>query len=141
MSKLLKIYSYSKCGTCRKALQWLQDKKIKYELIDIIGSPPSKEIILQAIEQLGGVKFVLNTSGKSYREIGASSIKAMLQEEVVKLLVADSKLLKRPFLLQSKGTILVGFNQVNWEKAFSDHNYCYLIQILLYLLYLDLLIH
>ena len=30
-----KVYCYSKCSTCKKALKWLDDNKIKYELINI----------------------------------------------------------------------------------------------------------
>ena len=46
----------------------------------------------------------------------------MSQEEVVELLIADSKLLKRPFVIQSNNNVLVGFNQMNWEKAFSNYS-------------------
>lgn len=31
----MKVYCYSKCTTCKKALKWLDDNKIEYELIDI----------------------------------------------------------------------------------------------------------
>jgi len=116
MAMSLKIFSYSKCGTCRKAIKWLEEKEIDYKLIDIIENPPSRKNILDAITQLGGVKFLLNTSGKSYREIGASSIKALSENEVLELLVSDSKLIKRPFLISSEGIIVVGFNPSNWEK-------------------------
>ena len=118
----VKIFSYSKCSTCRKAIKWLKEKKIEYELIDIIEEPPSRKNILEAISQLGEVKPLLNTSGKSYREIGASSIKALSQNQIVELLVSDSKLLKRPFLINNQGSILVGFNPLNWENALLNYN-------------------
>ncbi len=119
MTQILKIYSYSKCGTCRKALKWLEEQKIEYQLIDIIESPPSKEIILKAVEKLGGVKPLLNTSGKSYRAIGASSIKKLSQNNIIQLLISDPKLLKRPFLINNEGNILVGFKQKDWEEIFD----------------------
>ena len=31
----MKLYSYDKCGTCRKAIRFLEDKKVKFELFDI----------------------------------------------------------------------------------------------------------
>ena len=34
-SKPVRVYSYSRCATCRKALSWLDSNKIEYELIDI----------------------------------------------------------------------------------------------------------
>ena len=96
-------YSYAKCGTCRKALKWLKDKNFEFELFDIIENPPSEEYIIQAIHQLGDIKFLLNTSGKSYREIGAKKIKELINKDIIELLISDSKLLKRPFLINDKG--------------------------------------
>ena len=42
LNKLKKIifYSYSKCSTCRKASNWLDQKNIKYQLIDIVQETP-----------------------------------------------------------------------------------------------------
>ncbi len=114
---IAKIFSYSKCATCRKALNWLKEQNIEFQVIDILDNPPSKDIILEAVKQLGGVKLLLNTSGKSYREIGASKIKDLSQFEVIELLLSDPKLLKRPFFISNQNDIFVGFNQSNWEKA------------------------
>ena len=118
MSPLLKIFSYSRCGTCRKALNWLHEKDIEYQLIDIINKPPSKKDLVTAVKQLGDIKYILNTSGKSYRAIGAASIKQMTNNEIIKLTISDSKLIKRPFAIHPEGKVLVGFNQLSWEQFF-----------------------
>ena len=39
---MIKVYCYSKCSTCKKALKWLDDKGVKYELIDIKENNPSE---------------------------------------------------------------------------------------------------
>ena len=31
---MIKVYCYNRCTTCKKALKWLEDNKIKYELLD-----------------------------------------------------------------------------------------------------------
>ena len=122
MVKSLKIYSFSKCGTCRKALKWLQEREIDYKLIDIIANPPNKKTIIEGINQLGDIKFLLNTSGKSYREIGASAIKEMNDDKIIQLLLDDPKLLKRPFAITEEGEILIGFSQPKWEELLlSNH--------------------
>ncbi len=114
----MKIYSYSRCSTCRKALAWLKNKNINYSLIDIIEYPPLKNKLLEAIKQLGDRKYILNTNGKSYRSIGAANIKAMSDNEVVTLLAKDGKLIKRPFVINNDGRIIVGFNETYWEEFF-----------------------
>jgi len=38
----MELYSYSKCGTCRKAIRFLENRKVKFELIDITEITPDK---------------------------------------------------------------------------------------------------
>ena len=87
-------------------------------MIDIIEHPPSEQFFLDALKQLGDRKYLLNTSGKSYRNIGSSVVKNMKDNEVIKLLLSDSKLIKRPLLLNPNGDILVGFKKIAWENFF-----------------------
>lgn len=50
---MIKVYCYERCTTCKKALKWLDDNKIKYELIDIKGSNPDKTTLKAAYEKSG----------------------------------------------------------------------------------------
>ncbi len=109
-----RIFSYSRCATCRKALAWLDANSISYELFDIIETPPSTDLLLKALKQLGDRKMLFNTSGISYRAIGAAKVKAMTNEQALKALVEDGKLIKRPFFVSPGGDILVGFKPDLW---------------------------
>jgi len=115
MTSNVRIYSYSSCTTCKKALKWLNENKIEYELIDIALCPPSKEILIDAISQLGERKKIFNTSGVSYRSLGSEVVKAMSDSEALEALVVDGKLIKRPFLITETGKILVGFKPEIWS--------------------------
>ncbi len=79
----MKVYSYSSCGSCKKALHWLDRNYLQYELIDIVKNPPSKETIIHAKNQLGSVKALFNTRGQSYRKLGAEVVKSMTEEEAI----------------------------------------------------------
>ena len=73
----LRLFSYPKCGTCRKALQWLDQQgfsvgKGTLELIDITLEPPALEDLQLAFNSLGR-KRLFNTSGQSYRASGRGS--------------------------------------------------------------------
>ena len=114
------VYSYSKCSTCRKALSWLEKHKIAYEVIDIVTSPPAKEVLVQAFNQIGNRKYLFNTSGLSYRALGAAKVKTMSDDEVFDALAEDGKLIKRPFLIFSGDKFLVGFNEKTWSQFFLD---------------------
>ena len=115
MTSNVRIYSYSSCTTCKKALKWLNENKIEYELIDIALCPPSKEILIDAISQLGERKKIFNTSGVSYRNLGSVVVKAMSDPEALDALAIDGKLMKRPFLITETGKILVGFKPELWS--------------------------
>ena len=97
----MKIYSYSRCSTCRKALNWLKEKNIKYSLIDIVENPPHKNQLVKAINQFGDRKYILNTSGLVYRSIGSEVIRRMSDNQLFEKLFTEPRLIKRPFLFKT----------------------------------------
>ncbi len=117
MDSELRLYSYSACSTCRKAIAWLRDHNLQHEIVDIVKNPPPRELLSEAIVQLGDRKYLFNTSGKSYRAIGSSAVKSMSEEQVLDALVSDGKLIKRPLLITGRGQILVGFKLVYWAEV------------------------
>ena len=44
---MTKVYCYSRCTTCKKALKWLDDNKIEYEQIDIKEDHPDEKTLRQ----------------------------------------------------------------------------------------------
>ena len=120
MKTSLRIYSYSGCSTCRKALKWLGDNKVAYDLEDIVQNPPSKDLLKEAINQLGSTKPLFNTSGISYRALGSETVRAMTNNEAIEALASDGKLIKRPFLKTRSGEILVGFKPDVWSVILLD---------------------
>lgn len=110
------VFSYSRCSTCRKALSWLENQGFDLEVIDITTAPPSSDLLQQAYLQFGQVKPLFNTSGQSYRALGAAVVKAMTDEQALQALAADGKLIKRPFVQCPDGRFLVGFKPEVWSE-------------------------
>lgn len=124
----LRLYSYSKCGTCRKALQWLAQQGFSMdgstdgpaiELLDITTTPPGVEDLRQALEAVGR-KRLFNTSGQSYRALGAATVAAMDDGQALAALAADGRLIKRPFAITADGAVLVGFKPEEWQAALGQ---------------------
>jgi arsenate reductase len=116
--KKVRIYEYSKCSTCRKALSFLDSRKIPYDKVPIVDTPPTKAELRKMLALQGGnIRKLFNTSGELYREmkIGAR-IDSMSEADAIELLTSNGKLVKRPFLL-SGDTGLVGFKEDEWKKA------------------------
>lgn len=115
-----KVYSYEKCSTCRKALKFLKDNDVAVEVIDITERAPSvTELKSMLKHQDGELKKLFNTSGIQYRELGISEkLKTMTEEQALKLLSGNGRLVKRPFVLTAGGG-LVGFDEARWKKIFA----------------------
>jgi arsenate reductase-like glutaredoxin family protein len=61
----LKIYEYSNCSSCKKALKFLDAKKAPYEKVAIVEQPPTVAELKTMLGHLGGeLKKLFNTSGR-----------------------------------------------------------------------------
>ena len=112
---MLKVYCYSKCTTCQKALKWLKDKGIMHAVIDIKANHPDEETLRKYYAMSGlPLKRFFNTSGIPYRELELSKkLPDMSEDEQLALLATDGMLVKRP-LLVSDGFVLTGFREDEW---------------------------
>jgi len=117
---MLKVYCYSRCSTCQKALKWLDAKGVKYELIDIKENNPDEKTLRKYYAMSGlPLKRFFNTSGLQYRELELSKkLPAMSEDEQFKLLASDGMLVKRP-LLAGKDFVLTGFKEAEWSEKLS----------------------
>ena len=117
---MLKVYCYSRCSTCRKALKWLDQKEIPYELKDIKTDHPDLASLRKYWKTSGlPLKRFFNTSGIPYRELCLSAkLKDMSEEEQLSLLASDGMLVKRP-LAVGDDFVLTGFKEAEWDEKFS----------------------
>lgn len=115
----MKLYSYASCSTCRKATAWLRERGIAVEPIDITLQPPSADELEAGLAQLGR-KRLFNTSGQSYRALGAAAVQAMDDRQAIAALAADGKLVKRPFLITGNGQVLTGFKPEEWAALLES---------------------
>lgn len=117
----IKVYEYKTCSTCQKAIKFLEAKKANFERLPIVDQPPSvaelKRMLGHLKEDGGTFKNLFNTSGVQYRELNMSDkIKAgMTDDEAIKLLSKNGKLIKRPFILTDKSGA-VGFKEDVWKR-------------------------
>lgn len=112
----MKVYSYNKCGTCRKAIRFLEDRKVKFELIDITETPPTKQVLKAAVKAKG-LKKLFNTSGVQYRELKIKDkLGTMTESQAIDLLASNGRLVKRPIAVE-KDKITVGFDIEEYKKV------------------------
>ena len=114
MEKII-FYSYSKCSTCLKAAKWLDNEGLEYQLIDIVKEPPLSKYLKQAFDQYSAdKKRIFNTRGKAFKSISID-IFGLSREKIIKLLLSNGKLIKRPFLIFGE-KIILGFNEAEYTN-------------------------
>ncbi len=116
----MRIHTYAKCDTCRKAVKWLKARDLAFEEIPIREQPPSEADLRRMLAiYRGDLKRLFNTSGGDYREMKlGEKLPSMGEDEAIALLASNGNLVKRPFLLTAKGG-LVGFKEAAWEAFFG----------------------
>lgn len=110
------VYCYPKCTTCKRALKYLDEKNISYDLYDIKEQNPSKEQIKEW-HKLSGLplKRFFNTSGLKYKELALKDkLPEMSEEEQYELLATDGMLVKRPLVI-GDDFVLTGFKEAEWK--------------------------
>lgn len=110
----LKVYGIPNCGTCKKAIAWLQDQDIAYEFIDTKTQPPTSPIISKWVAALTA-RPMRNTSGQSYRALGEEK-KEWSDAQWIDAFAQDAMLLKRPLFEKDGEAVMVGFRAKEEEK-------------------------
>ncbi|MDO7907390.1 arsenate reductase family protein [Paenibacillus sp. JX-17] len=116
----LHVYQYSKCGTCRKAVKWLQSQGHELELTEIFENPPGKEKLAEMISSSGlDIKKFFNTSGEVYKEMKLKDkLPGMTEDEQLSLLASNGRLIKRPIVTDGS-RVTVGFKEEQFQEIWS----------------------
>ncbi|HTO05292.1 MAG TPA: arsenate reductase family protein [Opitutus sp.] len=111
----MKIYTYSKCSTCRDAVKWLRESNVAFDERPIRETPPTRAELRRMLAEYGGeIRRLFNTSGVDYRaQKLAEKLPTLTETAALDLLATNGNLVKRPFLIGER-VALVGFNPAVW---------------------------
>ena len=104
----LTVYGIPNCGTCKKALKWLDDNGFDYAFVNTKETPPSRDDIAAWVATLTA-KPMRNTSGQAYRAIPAAERDAMTDADWIAAFSNNAMLLKRPLFVKDGTAVMTGF--------------------------------
>ena len=109
---------YPRCGTCKKAVKWLEDNNIEYTYRDIKLDNPTEEELRKWHTASGlPLKKFFNTSGMLYKEMNLKDkLPEMSEDEMFSLLASNGLLVKRPIAVAGD-KVLVGFKEADWAAT------------------------
>ncbi|MBQ6864517.1 MAG: arsenate reductase family protein [Clostridia bacterium] len=114
---MVRFICYPKCSTCKKAMNWLEENNIAFELRNIKENNPSIDEIKEWHNKSNlPLKKFFNTSGLLYKSLELKDkLPRMNEDEQLTLLASDGMLVKRPILVKDD-TVLVGFKESEWAE-------------------------
>lgn len=108
---------YPKCGTCKKAEQYLKENNLSVEKRDIKqDNPRVEELATWHKTSKLQLKRFFNTSGLQYKNLQLKDkLPQLTEQEQLELLASDGMLVKRPLLI-GPDFVLVGFKEEEWSN-------------------------
>lgn len=114
---MITVYGIKNCDTVKKALKWLADHNIKHKLHDYRIDGLDTAFLQQAEAQFGWENLV-NKRSTTWRNLDEEIKKNLSKTTALSVLMDNPTLIKRPIIMQDNKA-LIGFNEKEYEKAFS----------------------
>lgn len=112
---MITIYGIKQCDTVRKAMQWLADNDIAYELHDFRLKGVDQAWLAQA-EVAFGWQQLVNKRSATWRNLPAEIKDNLGQSTALAVLAQNPTLIKRPIILQ-QDIALIGFDPSAYQQA------------------------
>lgn len=102
----------------KKAFQWLDKKKIKYEFHDYKQLGIDAETI-EVWMKKNSLELLINTKGTTWKKQSDADKKSISNpKKAIALMINNTSMIKRPLVKLGKDKYLLGFNEEEWEKKF-----------------------
>ena len=113
------VYGIKNCDTVKKALTWLDKKKISYEFHDYKAKGISKEKLKAWTKQVGWETLV-NKKGMTWRQLeDAVNEKVVDDSSAIALMEEKTSVIKRPLIEVGDEVMSVGFDEKEFAKVYA----------------------
>ena len=105
------------CETMKKARRWLEANGVLYTFHDYKKTGVPEEKLKQWVKKVGW-ETLLNRRGTTWRKLGDTIKNNIDEASAITVMLENPSAIKRP-VLESGKTILVGFSEEAYKKAFD----------------------
>lgn len=114
------IYGIKNCDTIKKARRFLDSQAVEYQFHDYRANGLSSDSLQCFIDTLGW-RALLNTRGTTWRKLTEEEKATIDNAEAAKaLMLAQPALIKRPLLAAADGSMLLGFNETDYQQFIQE---------------------
>lgn len=115
------FFTYPSCTSCRKTKKWLKENDVNFSERHIFRETPTYEELLNLLSlTTDGLDELLATRSQSFKDL-THNVEDLPLSEVVKLIIEDPKLLKRPILTDGN-KLIVGYNPEGFRSLSNKKN-------------------
>ena len=116
---MLHIIGIPNCNKIKQTKDWLEEKGIDYELINVKKEPLTMDE-LKDLEFKVGLDVLINTRGMMYRKLELKE-KNLSDDELMKVLLENQNMMKRPILVY-EDSVMVGYDEEAFENFAKSNN-------------------
>jgi arsenate reductase len=107
------LYGIPNCDTLKKARAWLEANGVDYRFHDYKKSGIDAATLQKWTARVGFAA-LLNTRGTTWRKLDETARSDVDAGKAIALMMQHPSLIKRP-VLAAGSTLLVGFNEADWQ--------------------------
>ncbi len=104
---MLKIYHNPRCSKSRQTLQLIKDADTEVEIVEYLQTPPTEEEIRDLVTGLNlPIEYLIRKNEEVYKTEFKG--KEYSDDEWIKILAKNPKLLERPIVVNEEGEVILG---------------------------------
>ena len=109
------LYGIPNCDTVRKARKWMDQRGLDYDFHDFREDGLDEKALGTWADSCGW-QSLLNKRSTSFRNLSDEDKRVTERDHAVRLMLDNPTLIKRPIMTHGQ-TVLVGFNESEWENT------------------------
>lgn len=114
------LYGIKNCDTIKKARRYLAAQQVAHHYHDYRADGLTAERLQGFIDSLGW-QALLNTRGTTWRKLSEEEKAAVDNAQAAAaLMLAQPALIKRPLLAAADGSMLLGFNETDYQQFIQE---------------------
>ncbi len=104
------VYGIPNCNSVKKALDWLDDNKIKYTFHNYKKEGITIEKLQQWCKKLNW-ETIFNTKGTTWKKIATQyQNKKLTQKEAIDIMIENTSIIKRP-IIETSNKLIIGYDE------------------------------
>jgi len=116
----LKLHGIPNCDTVKRARAWLSGQGLAYDFVDFKKAGAGAADLQRWADAVGWER-LLNRQGTTWRKLDAATQAAVVDAaSAVRLMQAETSVIKRPVVEWPDGAITVGFSPEAWMGRCAD---------------------